>query len=270
MTTQEKTALLPSGYGVTFSRDSTIMPGQEATFAIQPNASLTVNTVALYGRRGSRLRLVSIELPEAEPLTELTSDVDSPALFTASIAGRLPVAERRVPTSALLSATVRNDGPEPEKAAVVAHGTWSFNQPSDKTWDGICALSPMTTKRELKKHVLKPGGGFSEATLLPFTTCLVRTRITSDAPPGMLTVSAVQVANVNLLLGANVPVEAFAQGAATRTQPCRAGSYLTTCMALSDACPSNVTFTVEYEVLARGEAKLDEPAAHEGLVDEVN
>jgi hypothetical protein len=258
---EEKITTLPIGFGsVNYESgmaSSEIAPGTERTFAIQSKARLRVDRLSVYGRPGTKLRLTSFQLPESELLTDLTSDVENTsALMTTDISKRLDDAARVAGTSALIIATVRNDGKEAVKASVVAEGFWCIDE-GRFTWEGACALLPTASLEAPQEHIIRAQGGVNITTLLPFSTRLQRLRIKTKAPYGALEVSAFQAANCNLMLGAQVPVEAFRLGMPLASPPLEAGCRITLVMGRRDDSPEDIAFSAEVDVLSRGQVKIE-------------
>jgi hypothetical protein len=260
---EEKITTLPIGFGSVnyesaMASSSEIAPGTERTFAIQSNARLRVNRLSVYGRPGARLRLTSFQLPESELLTDLASDVENTsALMTTDISKRLDDASRTASTSALMIATVQNDGKEAVKASVVAEGFWCIGDGDRFTWEGACALLPTASLEAPQEHIIRGQGGVNITTLLPFSTRLQRLRIKTKAPYGALEVSAFQAANCNLMLGAQVPVEAFRLGMPLASPPLEAGCRITLVMGRRDDSPEDIAFSAEVDVLSRGQVKIE-------------
>jgi hypothetical protein len=251
-----KTVILPSGFGQSErSPEPDVRPGERVDFR--------VDSMHVYGRKGARVRLISIDFPQAETLTELAPDIASPALFSTNIAKRLDPHARSVINHGLLSATVENEGQEVERVSVLAHGTWSMDGSWEKPWETFCGLVPQVANKAPKIVPIKLGEYTSERTLLPFASALVRLKITTGAPRGTLVVASLQMVNCELLIGGQVPIEAFSDGGPMAGQPCDAGAYITLTVArpiFAGAFEGEVTFTAEYEILARGEI----PAMHQG------
>ena len=66
MSETEKFITLHAGFGSYGERvtDFTVMPKQEAQYAIQPLASMCIDQVRAYGPRGSKPRIVSVSLDD--------------------------------------------------------------------------------------------------------------------------------------------------------------------------------------------------------------
>jgi hypothetical protein len=244
---EEKFTTLPAGFGYTeVVYDPTVAPGEEADYAIQPNAEMCVDQVGVYGPAGCELTQVT--LPEAELSTSSrVLDVKS----------KLDPHQRRVPYGALILARARNTGAAPARLWVVASGTFKLGSDHET----LCTLMRTVSPSKPKKFSVKRGDCASPMVLLPHAAKLLRVRVMADAPEGVLTVSAVQVANVNLVIGAAVPIEAFAgQGAALKSSPCDAGTRITIAVRCPEDAPSpEYAFTAELDVTARGVVTLKPP-----------
>jgi hypothetical protein len=249
MSETEKFITLHAGFGSYGERvtDFTVMPKQEAQYAIQPLASMCIDQVRAYGPRGSKPRIVSVSLPEAEPITDVAAD-------DVQVVRRLEVHQRTVETGGLIVACVRNDGDEPAKFSVVASGTCKDDD--DSLSETLCALTRTPSPSKPTRFTLRRGEAMHNNTLLPHTARLLRVRIEADAPEGAITVSALQLANCNLLLGDSVPIEAFAgRGASMRSRVCGPGTRLTFIAGCSNDAPDGpMFFSVEYDITARGVA----------------
>jgi hypothetical protein len=239
---QKRTVTIP--FVATGPRPSELLaPKEQGLYALQPSANLWVDALHLFG--GEPLTVVSLQLPMVEePITDLVAGPHG-----RDLRGQLEPHQRLVRTCERVELVLYNDGKEAVRPSPTFQGRFKLSS-DGPDWGSLFTLTRQPEKcldLRLPLH---------STFRLPFATELLSVKVTSNAPKGKLFVHAVQLGNVNLLVGDSVPVEAFENGAAMRAPPCDAGTYVTLTLGPgSDGDPKAHEYTVraEVELLARGQ-----------------
>jgi hypothetical protein len=245
---QKKTVAIP--FTASGPRPSELLaPGQEGLYALQPNANFTADVLHLFGAKP--LKVVSLELPMlSEPITDIAA-----VQIGYDLRGKLEPHERHVRTCERVELVLRNDSKEAVRPSPTLQGRFKMSSDGPE-WDSLFTLARQPDRSLDLKVPLH------STICLPFATELLSVKVSSNAPRGKLFVHAVQLGNVNLIIGGSVPIEAFEDGAPMKAPPCDAGTFVTLTLGPdSEGDPKAHEYTVraEVEVLTRGQVDVRPP-----------
>jgi hypothetical protein len=134
--------------------------------------------------------------------------------------------------------------------------------PVPTKWWGLCALLPRGNPSKAGVLTVSSQSGAQTLVHPPYDTPIVGVRMKTSAPQGTVRVTCVQVANVNLLIGGDVPIEAFAYPDGAPLRSCVVDPACRFSISLVSSHDEPVEVEAEYLILPRGAAK-PEPTRQE-------